>query len=121
MSHSDLNLDSLDTADDITKRQLVTKYDSIVTILIPTADPIQIDTLRKSLFGNAKHVDKDTIFSNVELFTNISDYGILKSDDYSMTSDLPYERCGITKYGTNYLSGKRLELIKIENQLSHSS
>ena len=96
MSHSDLGLDTLETAEDIAKSELVTQYDTIASTLIPTANNIQIDTLRKALFGDAKHVDQDTMFANINLFTNLGDYGILKKDAYSMSSQELYDKYDIT-------------------------
>lgn len=87
LSHSDLDLDSLQDASDITMSKLVTQYDSIATHVVPSADHTELDSLRKTLFGNARHVDQDTMFTNFNLFTDIGDYGILKQDAYSMSPE----------------------------------
>ncbi len=85
MSYSDLNLDMLEDAAEITKSELVTKYDTIATSLIPSSNSSEIDTLRKALFGDALHVDQDTMFSSIILYNDMSEYGILKKDAYSLT------------------------------------
>lgn len=96
MSHSELGLDSMNDAASITKSELVTQYDTIAATLIPAADSIQIDTLRSALFGDARHVDEDTMFYNIQLLTNPGKYGILKKDAYSLTSKELYDKYDIT-------------------------
>ena len=96
MSHSDLGLDSLNDIENITKSELVTQYDTIATQLIPQADSIQIDTLRRTLFGNVKRVEDDTLFYNVILYTDLSKYGILRKDAYTLSSKELYKKYEIT-------------------------
>ena len=96
MSHSDLELDTMEMAEDITKSELVTQYDTIATTLIPVASALQLDTLKRALFGDAKHVDQDTLFSDISIFTNLGNYGILKKDAYSLSSEELYDKYKIT-------------------------
>ncbi len=96
MSRSDLGLDSMKDAADITKSELVTQYDTIATTLIPTADSLQLDTLRSALFGDARHVDQDTMFASIQIFTNLGEYGILKKDAYSLSSQELYDKYKVT-------------------------
>lgn len=113
MSHSDLELDSINTIGDITKSELLTQYDTIATDLIPTADSIQIDTLRRALFGNAKSVDQDTMFSNVTvLFTNLGEYGILKKDGYTMTIEEVYDKYEITGWWNQLIIRQTIRINK---------
>jgi len=96
LSHSDLDMDSQDARAEITKSQLVTQYDTIVRQIVPTADSIQLDSLRRVLFRNAKHVDEDTMFTGTIMYTDLSKYAILKSDAYSLSSEELNEKYDIT-------------------------
>lgn len=97
MSYSELRLDTIEDVAGITKSELLTQYDTIATSLIPSADSLEIDTLRSALFGDAKPVDEDTLFSNVKVvFSDMSGYGILKKDAYSLSPEELYEKYEIT-------------------------
>lgn len=112
MSHTDLGLDTLNDMEDITKSELVTQYDSIATVLLPRADSIEIDTLRRTLFGNARHVDKDTMNFNVVAFTDLKKYGILKKDAYTMSPKQLYEKYKIEGWWEKLLIRQTIRINK---------
>jgi len=98
LSNADIDLNDTDTVADITKGELIAAYDTIATELIPAADSVQLDTLRSALFGDARPVNEDTMFTNISLYTDVSTYGILTKDAYSMTANELFEKYEVTNW-----------------------
>lgn len=111
ISHTDLGIDSLRTGEAITKSELVTQYDTIASRLVSSADSLELDTLRYTLFGNAKHVDEDTVSFNMNIGT-IKKYGILRKDAYSMTPKRLYKKYEITEWWEQLLVRQTIRINK---------
>lgn len=96
ISHSDIDFNQENITRKIVMGELLTNYDTSATTLIPAADSLQLDTLRKKLFGNTKSENQDTIFKNVSIFgTNLKEYGILRKDAYNLSYDSIYAKYNI--------------------------
>lgn len=115
VSHSNLNLNSDAFRILLNNSRKANAFDTLAPKLIPQAEVIQLDTLRKSLYGNSNKADKLLLFGgskksitrdtskkkglkvDYNFVEEIGRYQILKKDAVELSTDSLFAKYGVEK------------------------